>query len=391
VDLRSKVYNYERRLRCVLERVRKSPIEENNVKILEFYGDCQAQGLSIARIVKYIDALERISKWLGKPFEDVTREDIAKFVRKIEARDYSEWTKHDYKLILKIFYRWLRKTEDYPEEVRWVEHKVRNNSKLPEELLTEEEVKKIAEVANNLRDRALIIVLYESGCRIGEILCLRIRHVQFDDYGARLTVKGKTGMRSVRIIASAPKLAQWIDNHPLRKDPDAPLWVSLGTRDRNEALTYSAAKSMIKKLAERAGIRKRIYPHLFRHSRATHLATHLTEAQMKQHFGWVQNSNMAATYVHLSGRDIDNALLKLNGIAVEEEVEKEEFTVVACPRCETKNSPISKFCTKCGYCFDMKTAMQLDEARSKADKLMTMLVERPEVLEVLLKTLEDMR
>ena len=36
---------------------------------------------------------------------------------------------------------------------------------------------------------------------------------------------------------------------------------------------------------------------------------------MKEHFGWVQGSEMAATYVHLSGRDVDNALLKLQGLA----------------------------------------------------------------------------
>jgi len=392
VKLRSKVYNYERRLRNVLERVRRSPIgEEDKTSILEFYEDCLAQGLSTARIIKYLDTLERIARSLGKSFKDTTREDIAEFVRKIEASDYSEWTKHDYKLILKIFYKWLKKTEDYPEEVRWIRTKVKNNNKLPEELLTEEEIKRLVDAANNLRDKALILVLYESGCRIGEILCLEIKHVHFDNYGARLTVDGKTGMRSVRVIASAPKLAQWIDNHPLRGNPEAPLWVSLGVKNREKALSYGAAKTAIKDLARKVGIRKRVYPHLFRHSRATHLATHLTEAQMKQHFGWVQDSKMAGTYVHLSGRDIDNALLKLNGIAVEKEDEKEEFTVVICPRCETKNSPTSKFCTKCGYCFDLRTAMQLDEVRSKADKLMTELVNKPEVLDVLVEAMAKIK
>jgi len=40
---------------------------------------------------------------------------------------------------------------------------------------------------------------------------------------------------------------------------------------------------------------------------------------MKQYFGWVQGSDMASVYVHLSGRDVDNALLKLNGLEVKEE------------------------------------------------------------------------
>jgi integrase/recombinase XerD len=46
----------------------------------------------------------------------------------------------------------------------------------------------MAESAETIRDKAFILVLYESGCRIGEILTLRIRNVQFDDYGAVLIV-----------------------------------------------------------------------------------------------------------------------------------------------------------------------------------------------------------
>ncbi len=67
------------------------------------------------------------------------------------------------------------------------------------------------------------------------------------------------------------------------------------------------------KISRKAGINKKIHPHLFRHSRATYMANYLTEAQMNQYFGWVQGSGMPAVYVHLSGRDVDDAILKANG------------------------------------------------------------------------------
>lgn len=63
-------------------------------------------------------------------------------------------------------------------------------------------------------------------------------------------------------------------------------------------------------------------PHNFRHSRATYLANFLTEAQMKEYFGWQQDSKMAGVHVHLSGRDVDNALLRVYGI--ENKNEKKE-------------------------------------------------------------------
>ena len=179
--------------------------------------------------------------------------------------------------------------------------------------------------------------------------------------------------------------------HPLRENLDAPLWVSLGTRNRDRPLKYRAADDILKNLAAKAGIKKRIYPHLFRHSRATHLANHLTEAQMKELFGWVRDSDMASVYVHLSGRDVDDALLKLHGLATKEKERVEEFKVQVCPRCKTKNSPASKFCNGCGLCLDVRTAIQLDELRAKADTLMTELVKNPKVLDTLLEGIQKLK
>ena len=84
---------------------------------------------------------------------------------------------------------------------------------------------------------------------------------------------------------------------------------------------------MLHVTAIRAGIAKRVNPHSFRHARASNLANFLTEAQMKEYLGWVGDSRMASTYVHLSGRNIDNALFKLNGIKTEDEVNSEEHAL----------------------------------------------------------------
>lgn len=385
------IYNYERKLGNVLKKIERSSIcrKDKNL-LLDFYKECLTKGLSKPRIIKHLHTIEKIAILFGKPLEAVTRSDVAHLIRRLGEKDYSEWTKRDYKVILKVFYRWLRKTDHYPEEVSWLKTSFKNRNLLPEEVLTEDEIKKMVEKASNLRDKALILVLYESGCRIGEILSLRIRNVQFDGYGAVLIVSGKTGDRRVRIIASAPKLSSWLENHPLGKDPNAPLWVNLSTRNRNQNLSYAATKVMLKKVAQKAEIKKRIYPHLFRHSRATFLANFLTEAQLKQFLGWVQDSKMASTYVHLSGRDVDNALLAIQGINVETTKKKTQIKTIECRRCQKTNSVDSKFCMRCGSPLSMETALKFDEVRKKADKLMSILVQDPEILERLLNKLEDL-
>lgn len=389
---KEEIYNYQRRIEGALKRIKLSDFgEEDKILFDEYYRECIILSLSKARIAKYLNTLKRIRVMLSKPFKQVTKSDVRNLIHTIESRNYSDWTKHDYKIIFKIFFRWLKQTNDYPDEVSWITFKIRNNRLLPEEILTEEEVERLVISAYSIRDKAFILVLYESGCRIGELLSLSLKNVQFDEYGAKLIVDGKTGMRRVRIIFSAPKLALWIDNHPLRENPDAPLWITQSMNRRNKQLMYSSAKSMLKKVAKRSGIRKRIYPHLFRHSRATHLANHLTESQLKHHLGWVQASKMASIYVHLSGRDVDQAFLNLQGIKSDIAIDKPKITLQVCSRCEYKNSPTSKFCNKCGSPLNLEVALKLDEAREKADQVLSKLIKRPEVMEVLLNALENIK
>ena len=103
------------------------------------------------------------------------------------------------------------------------------------------------------------------------------------------------------------------------------------------------------------------------------MANHLTEAQMNNYFGWVQGSKMAGTYVHLSGRDMKNAILKMNGLKEKEEV-KQEFSPKKCKRCEMVNSPTGKFCMRCGSPLDIKTVVTVEEQMKESNDIMTALL-----------------
>jgi len=71
-----------------------------------------------------------------------------------------------------MFYKWLLgNDEEFPPVIKWLKPRLKNEKhKLPEELLTVEEVQLLANATTNPRDKALILILYESGCRIGELL-----------------------------------------------------------------------------------------------------------------------------------------------------------------------------------------------------------------------------
>ena len=328
----------------------------------------------------------------GMPYSELSREDIVAWLRELETKYQSAHTKHDYKRRVKRFLRWLHNGEDrekpLPDMVQCIKAgKPKKN--LGVEVLTEEEVRHMVEVAESQRDRVMLFVLYESGARAGELISLRLRDVELDKYGAVIRVRGKTGERRIRLVQSVPDLQLWLNMHPSGDNLDAPLW----PRERNPTSSIGVPRleHMVRRYAKKAGIGKRVHPHVFRHSIATHLAKVLTEAQLREFFGWTKQSEIPSIYVHLSGRDVDQALLKHYGIEVEEEVQKQlELKPKACVRCGFHNPPTSRYCARCSAMLDIRTAVEFEEARRGADDLVARVVQEftrraPEIVMEILK------
>jgi hypothetical protein len=113
-------------------------------------------------------------------------------------------------------------------------------------------------------------------------------------------------------------------------------------------------------LAKRAKIQKRVFPHLFRHSRLTELAKYMTEQELKVYAGWRPNSDMAQTYVHLSGADIDNKILAINGIKSDENKRLPTIPTLKCYRCGEFNNVGNKFCWKCNAPLTQETIEKIE-------------------------------
>ena len=364
--------------------------ERNKADILRFVNDCYAERLSHGRVYKLLYFLLSLSRMLGKDFADATKEDLKELIRKIEnsPKNYTENTKKDFRVVLKKFYKWLEGIEDgYPDRVKWMKATIaHNHRKLPDELLTQDEIRQMIQAADNPRDKALVFVMYESGCRIGELLSIKLKHVQFDTYGAKVMVSGKTGARQIRLIASCDYLRYWLENHPDRSNPDAPLWASIANAERGTFIGYACVRKRVRDIARRAGITKKVNPHNFRHSRATHLASKLKTAQLCVMFGWEQHSAMPSTYIHLSGEDVDDALLKVHGLKKDSNGD-----TINCPRCQKAHQPTAKYCDDCGMPFNVKVLAEAEDERSKYDDLMSKLMANPDVKKAIAKALEEMK
>ncbi|MEM0195771.1 MAG: tyrosine-type recombinase/integrase, partial [Thermoplasmatales archaeon] len=268
----------------------------------------------------------------------------------VTKRFYSPRTIKDFKHAIKMFYKWMGKND----VVSWISLSNGKERRESEDLITEEEVEKLVKNAKNSRDRALIYLLYDSGCRIGELLNLKNKDVPPpDDYGLIISVFGKTGSRKVRVIGnSVAYVREWQNSHPDKNNPNAWFFCGIADNIRGRQLTHADVYKMLKQTKVRAGIERRIHPHLFRHTRATLLASRVTEAPLEAQMGWVHGSKMSQTYVHLSMRDQDRAILKAYGIELKEERNIETEQPIKCPRCGEPNDKVNRFCWKCGMILD---------------------------------------
>lgn len=267
-------------------RIRNATYSEKNKKsILDFENFLFAEGLKTIRVLKYLLQMNTLAEMaeeiIVKDFSDMDKQDVQALVANIERSDRAEMTKRDYKVTLRRYFAWLQGEEN--NAASWIKTSVKmSERKLPDDLLTEKEIKQMIKAADHPRDKALISILYDSGCRIGEIGGLQVKNINFDQYGAILTVHGKTGARRVRIVFSVSYLAAWLDVHPGKDDPNAYIFVMLRGKGKDtKQMQYPALTKIVKKTAQKAGIKKRVHNHLFRHSRSTELAQHLTEAQME--------------------------------------------------------------------------------------------------------------
>ncbi len=221
------------------------------------------------------------------------------------------------------------------------------------ELLTEAEVDVLINHARSTMHKALIAVLWDSGARIDEVLSLRIRDVRPHRAYDVLVVtvsRSKTYQRDVALFDATPWLRSWL-NELGQQDPKGPLWLS----SRGGALSEEGARDMLRTVADRAKAdgtfdrMKDVYPHLFRHSRATRLVElGFNETKLKARLGWGLSTKQLARYIHLAQQaDVDEDA-KVHGVPVNKKVEKVGLAKIACPVCEAPNPAAAKFCNMCG-------------------------------------------
>ena len=355
----------------------------------KYYSNLERKGDKEQTIIGRLQSLKLLFRDLNKDISQVKLKDIDKYLKFIKK--YKENTIAERKIFLIVFFEWYykKKKEDIPL-IAGIKVKSSNTIKLPEEILTPDEIKEMIQVADSLRDKAIISLLYETGARRGEFLQFKIKHIDLvnKEYCMTHIPEGKTKARLIPIIYSVPHLQNWLNSHPDRNNPNAPLFCCLG-KYRGKPISYDTLKWIVKTMAKRVETKKKVYPHAFRHARLTQLGKELTEQELKKFAGWTASSNMASVYVHLSGQDVSNKLLANAGLIDKKESnkEKDSLTPIKCPRCESLNPSGVKYC-RCGFVLDITEVNNLLEKKHQGERIISDFFENPQAMKLLKKFME---
>lgn len=343
--------------------------------LLAFDKENKLNDLSEITRKNYITMLSRFAKIVQKPFEQMTKNDIMDGIEEI-TKGFNPGSAQRFKINLKKFFKFIYSTDEYPEVVKWIKTNISKRHREPKNaILTYEERTKLLTSCKNQRDRAILTFLDQTGCRAQELVLTRNQDISLGENDAYLTIKlgqGKTGRRKIVITEGISEIILWMNIHPHKHDPDAPLFISFQEWHKYKKLGTTGLNTIITNLQNHAKIQRSIYPHIFRHTRAT-IAGKIwrwNEARMRVFFGWTRTSNMPAYYTHINDDDVIELSLMDAGLKNKKEIKATEIEDRECPRCKKKNPFDSKYCNFCSLILDQDVAARNAKVVRVTDAIM---------------------
>lgn len=184
--------------------------------------------------------------------------------------------------------------------------------KLPK-ILSREEVARLIEASSSLFQRTLLMVLYGTGMRRAEIAQLKIADIDSQRMVIHV-VNGKGGKD--RDLPLSPALLETLRVYWRWMKPRTYLFPSRTYRDCERPITGKAVWNNCTQAAKRAGIRKRVTPHLIRHSWATHLLEAGTDLRTIQMLLGHEDLEVTARYLHLSQQHLQQVANPIEGLQI---------------------------------------------------------------------------
>ncbi|MDR2511146.1 MAG: site-specific tyrosine recombinase XerD [Bacteroidales bacterium] len=272
--------------------------------------------LSENTIEAYLHDVEMFEVFLEMNIEYAVAEDIKKFLKYLTELGVSANSQSRIISGLKSFYNFLILEKRIDKSPLELIDTPKIGRKLPE-VLSAEEIDLILQQIDlsspeGHRNKAIIEMLYGCGLRISEMITLKMSNLYFNEGVISVIGKGDK-QRLVPVGKEAQKFVNLYvntDRKHLNIDPKASNIVFLNRRGK--ALSRQMVFLIIKNLVEKAGIKKNISPHSFRHAFATHLIEGGADLRAVQEMLGHESITTTEIYTHLDSRFLSETMQKFH-------------------------------------------------------------------------------
>ena len=238
-------------------------LDENTSMIESFISSKQIEGCSDRTIKYYKEIIDKFNDSFDKSIKKITTEEIRSYLSNYkEISTCGSTTIDNIRRVLSSFFSWLE-DEDYiiKSPIRRI-HRIKTPTTV-KEVLTDENLEKLRDECENIRDLSLIELLISTGMRVGELVNLNISNLNFEDRSCIVLGKGNKEREVYFDAKTKLHLKEYISK---RNDNNDALFVSL--REPHQRLSISGIELIVRNLGVNTNINK-VHPHKFRRTLAT--------------------------------------------------------------------------------------------------------------------------
>lgn len=234
-----------------------------------FIEDMTGRRLGPASQKNHLRGYKRFADWLQRSPDTATADEVRLFQLHLAEIKLGTVTRNATMTAVRFLFRVTLRRHDLAAEI----YHLNEPQKVPL-ILSADEVKRLLAMADCLRNRLLLSLSYGTGLRAGEVLRLRVKHID----SAQMIIRVEQGKgQKDRLVMLSPEtlvlLREWWQVRPKRWDDGVPAqerWLFPG-RKPGEPLATHTLNNVFHAAANAAGIRKAVNLHSLRHSFATHL------------------------------------------------------------------------------------------------------------------------
>ena len=238
-------------------------ISENINLVSSFVSAKRIEGLSEKTLHYYRKTIETMSKQINKPIQTISTDDLRKYLSNYQEKNKSSRVTIDnIRRILSTYFSWLE-DENYilKSPIRRI-HKIKCAT-IIKEVYSDESLEKMRDSCSTKRDLAMIDILASTGMRVGELVLLNIKDINFQERECKVVGKGNKERIVYFDARTKIHLQEYLES---RVDRNESLFVSLNAPYKR--ITIGAVELRIRRIGKNLDI-KRAHPHKFRRTLAT--------------------------------------------------------------------------------------------------------------------------